>query len=1390
MSEQCRHSGSCFCLFFHGIGMSRPIGLPVSLARTPAANVGGLAIGVPTGEAGGSNPPGCAAFPARRPALRQRPRSNSGPGPVDVACSSPEAQTPSPNITAGRTGCFRLRANPAQNADEIEGGGKASVSAATLIDLDVVCSPSSDTYEPAQAMIDDVVVCADAGSISASDEGSPKANVSACNVSSPPSSNSVELQSPPLKCQVASPCGTSSTSAGETVCTSSSVSPEVSAESRRAALRAVPETAIGGKPNEMVATIAGQRRPALKARKRSGGDVIQQEACAEQAPPVQKVRKKEPAKGSTLDPCASHSRPSKDVGVEEVGKKQPCSLPIGASASKVRRKLVAEPVQAAAEDDAFEQPETAEWAPTEVNGELAPEVESNAQDEDVQPPNPHEAAFAMLRKPPDDIVQLAAAVKERQSKMRTFDDVKAWVTDQYLRFTAGDGAAEHGTIKKPSLPEDGAFFCIEEYTSIWCDAVVYEAQEQMRSEAGRASREVPFAVSHMPDNLLIHRDPGDQVNRFILDLVTGSWRGDGRTLTIVQNQDGGLRVSDGSGWSAILGPPGGVEGWRRAIHGNRSYELRLRDWNLLEVKGTKPLKRVADLRFGSLVLLSDGIQKGGMPAYTLGVVERIKQHAVVRCYSQTMPRQARLASSSLISCSREMQAIFGCGAVPVQLRGELLGTTPSLTYTPRPMGQEKPACLTHLNPSQLNAVEAACSREAGFTLVWGPPGTGKSSTLLSMINALHLREYELLHRAVEEIVLGDQSGDPNTKWSDAVRKAPRLLVAASSNAAVDALLVKVVENQFKDRKGNVYKPWGMIRVGTSDKGGEYDFDLDSRVKALMCIPDVHVCQRIAQVTKGLDEIQNKVKRLQSDLRRMQKAMPIPHGWEIRIGADGKMLEFHDHLNKKASWKPPPAPHPGQPTAHLLTMSHATTRLGELIHCADKWWELIGQDKRLRIVLGKNGMSERDVREKIEASFLGNAQVVFATLNSVARLRQSMAKNEPFGVIVVDEAAQATEPSTLIPLEFARSKRCILVGDDRQLPPTVFAQDLSCFARTLFERMRQRGHTAELLAMQYRMAPEISGFPRTYFYGGELLDGDGMLEKTRRKTHAEVPPVIFLNFRGSTRRSSDSSWANLDEAQVCDNVWASITEIAGRHGESQIAEDVVFLTPYRAQQDELRKLLKKRSGKTPPMVSTVDGFQGREAELVIFSAVRAPDVESGAKAGIGFLSDERRLNVAVTRAKSVLIIVGHADTLKQSPAWRAFISYIQRQPRRCWFHTIRSPSEAKNLFELWPKIASGQAQPQRHSPPSTAPPAHLFASASSCDGSGGGRLPIGARRSARVPQTVQTITDSSPSGSSPEISAVGSSITCAGVIGSKSIGLGRVGGPVSARALYSRGQGVK
>jgi len=325
--------------------------------------------------------------------------------------------------------------------------------------------------------------------------------------------------------------------------------------------------------------------------------------------------------------------------------------------------------------------------------------------------------------------------------------------------------------------------------------------------------------------------------------------------------------------------------------------------------------------------------------------------------------------------------------------------------------------------------------------------------------------------------------------------------------------------------------------------------------------------------------------------------------------------------------------------------------------------------------------------------------VFCTVSSAARLQRYAVESKRFGAVVVDEAAQATEPAALVPLHVANTDLCVLVGDDRQLPPTVFSSN-GLTSVALFERLRQLGHPAELLEEQYRMAPEISAFPSMYFYGERLKDSVNMQSSTRRAIHQWLPPLLFLNLHSSQAQKSGSSWRNPEEARLCASllVWIKQTAIAVE--EEQLTDDVGVITPYRGQQAALRRELATQRW-PDNMVNTVDGYQGRECEVIILDTVRAQ--QDANRGGVGFLADERRLNVALTRAKSILVIIGHAPTLERSKAWAALLDHVRE--RDCLLN-VPSPED---LWSVLPAPSTASSSPRYQAPVAPVAPGTLSAS---------------------------------------------------------------------------------
>ena len=302
------------------------------------------------------------------------------------------------------------------------------------------------------------------------------------------------------------------------------------------------------------------------------------------------------------------------------------------------------------------------------------------------------------------------------------------------------------------------------------------------------------------------------------------------------------------------------------------------------------------------------------------------------------------------------------------------------------------------------------------------------------------------------------------------------------------------------------------------------------------------------------------------------------------------------------------------------------------------------------------------RRKIEQEILDGAHIICATLSGSGNERFQHLNIE-FETVVIDEAAQSIELSGLIPLKYGCSK-CILVGDPKQLPPTVLSREAARFQyeQSLFVRM-QMNHpqSVHLLDTQYRMHPEISSFPSRMFYDAKLLDGENMAGLRKQPWHSSdaLSPYRFFDVRGSHQSvPKGHSLINLAEIDVALQLFNRlIADCKGYDFNGKIG----IITPYKSQLRELRSRFAQRYGEqilTTVAFNTTDAFQGRETEIIIFSCVRA-----SSSRGIGFLSDIRRMNVGITRAKSSLWVLGNSQSLMQGEYWGKLID--DAKSRQCF-----------------------------------------------------------------------------------------------------------------------------
>jgi superfamily I DNA and/or RNA helicase len=295
---------------------------------------------------------------------------------------------------------------------------------------------------------------------------------------------------------------------------------------------------------------------------------------------------------------------------------------------------------------------------------------------------------------------------------------------------------------------------------------------------------------------------------------------------------------------------------------------------------------------------------------------------------------------------------------------------------------------------------------------------------------------------------------------------------------------------------------------------------------------------------------------------------------------------------------------------------------------------------------------RALERKAVAHVIENAQVVCVTL---ASLDVSALAGATFDLALVDEATQAIEPLSL--LAFLKSTRVVMAGDPFQLPPTVLSQQASerGLSVSLFERLlAEHGPSVSLmLAEQYRMHEDIMSFPSTQMYGGKLRAHDSVKGHRLRdilpapSSELDAPPVLWLDtagkgFEEEAEAGTDSLY-NPGEAEL---VAARARELLER---GLAPRDLAVVAPYRAQ----ASLLREKIDAPEVEVDTVDAFQGREKEAILVSLTRG-----NSEGKLGFLTDLRRMNVAMTRARRHLFLVGDSSTLSSHPFYAQLFDWVQ------------------------------------------------------------------------------------------------------------------------------------
>lgn len=317
--------------------------------------------------------------------------------------------------------------------------------------------------------------------------------------------------------------------------------------------------------------------------------------------------------------------------------------------------------------------------------------------------------------------------------------------------------------------------------------------------------------------------------------------------------------------------------------------------------------------------------------------------------------------------------------------------------------------------------------------------------------------------------------------------------------------------------------------------------------------------------------------------------------------------------------------------------------------------------------------------QMEESLLNDARLIFCTLSTSGRpALQAIPK---INTLIIDEAGQAIEPETFIPFCF-NPDRCLLVGDTKQLPPTVTSEQakINHLGWSMFWRLIEECKMPhEMLTTQYRMHAEIRSWPSQQFYENRIRDASEIESREPLLVPPVLSPYAFIDVSSQERLTLEKSYENLAEAKTIEK----IIKFFQKH-HIDVEKQVGIITFYSGQVEAIEKLLKGKYGRI--RVHTVDSFQGDECEIIIMSFVRA-----NPRGRTGFLSDFRRLNVAITRAQKSLIMLGDVRTLSTYQDSNVAALIKNAEDRNVLFSEahllsiIQPPQPKKTKVKIKPKI---------------------------------------------------------------------------------------------------------
>nr|KYP76035.1 putative ATP-dependent helicase C29A10.10c [Cajanus cajan] len=576
----------------------------------------------------------------------------------------------------------------------------------------------------------------------------------------------------------------------------------------------------------------------------------------------------------------------------------------------------------------------------------------------------------------------------------------------------------------------------------------------------------------------------------------------------------------------------------------------------------------------------------------------------------------------------------------------------------------------NLNESQKDAVlscvtSSECHHNDTIKLIWGPPGTGKTKTVASLLfSLLKLKTRTLAcaptNTAVLEVAARLQYLVKESLGHDTYGFGDIVVFGNKSRMKVDGY--QGLHDVFLDyRVDNLFKCSGwkqslesMIKLleNPKEQYGLYKREEENSI----CIKtlDQFFMHRFCSNREELEVY----------MRTLHKNLPtslIPFE-EIK-----KMYEAQDLLRSlKASLL----------KAKLKQTSDGCEDENSLL---DSFGSL-SIEKKEECLLKLRSLSQTislpNITDKYEmAKFcLKNARLIFCTAATSTKLfAEGMT---PIEFLVIDEAAQLKECESTIPLQLPGLHHVILIGDEKQLPAVVKSQvsEEAGYGRSLFERLVSLGYKRHLLNVQYRMHPSISLFPNKEFYEEKLSDAPFVREVSYNRRFLEgkmYASYSFINIAKGKEQKPDRGygWKNMAEAAAVSKIIESL--------ENGKKVSIGIISPYNAQVYEIQERIKQQNLVSDPnfsvSVRSVDGFQGSEEDIIIISTVR-----SNGNANISFIFNRQRANVALTRARHCLWILGNENALSSGDSiWRNLV--LNAKERDC-FHSADDDKKLSKAIE--------------------------------------------------------------------------------------------------------------